>query len=66
MADSALVSSMLGMVEGSVSSSNESTGALNSSDPRISIDRMTTKHGKGQVTISQKNITRLSLSQSTF
>ena len=66
MADSALVSSMLGMVEGSVSSSNESTGGLNSSDSRISIDRMTTKHGKGQVTISEKNITRLSPSQSTF
>ena len=41
MVDSASVSSMVGMVDASVSSSNESTGGLNSSHSRISVDRTT-------------------------
>lgn len=40
MADSAFLPSMFGMVEGSVSWSNESIGGSNSSDSRISVNRM--------------------------
>ena len=62
LADSALVSSILGMVESCVSWSNESTGGLNSSDSRISVDRMKINN----ISLMMINITTLSLSQSTF